>query len=160
MISLLAFILFGLAHARDNFTRTDHTVRCNNLKVGETFKHDGKLFTKVNKTMLFDYLFYNKYTALETSCTSGLDDISGLFALDPNFNQDISKWDTSNVKNMKGMFTDSKMFNQDISKWNTSSVVDMSLMFFNAVVSLFLNASLQWFQLFPLCIFFRVRNNE
>ena len=42
-----------------------------------------------------------------------------------SFNQDISKWDTSNVTNMSFMFEDAKSFNQPIGKWNVSKVTKM-----------------------------------
>jgi len=38
------------------------------------------------------------------------------------FNQDISKWNTSNVTNMAGMFKDNKAFNQNLGSWDLSSV--------------------------------------
>ncbi len=51
-----------------------------------------------------------------------------------NFNQDISKWDTSKVTDMTTMFERAEKFNQDISKWDTSSVTNMLGMFANAKV--------------------------
>ena len=38
------------------------------------------------------------------------------------FNQDITKWDTSNLTHMNYMFHDAKAFNQDIGKWDTSKL--------------------------------------
>lgn len=49
-----------------------------------------------------------------------------------NFNQDISKWNTSNVIYMQHMFVDCQKFNQNITIWNTSKVIDMSYMFYGA----------------------------
>jgi hypothetical protein len=72
------------------------------------------------------------------------------------FNQDISKWDTSNVKDMSNMFTQNRVFNQDINTsvqtrkdangndekyiaWDTKNVTTMAQMFmytnFNGEVS-------------------------
>ena len=48
------------------------------------------------------------------------------------FNQDISKWDTSNITRMSLMFKHAGAFNQDTSKWNTSKVRDAWLMFWGA----------------------------
>lgn len=50
----------------------------------------------------------------------------------PNFNGDISGWDTKNVTHMGGMFYQAASFNGDISGWDTSSVTDMSSMFQSA----------------------------
>ena len=46
-----------------------------------------------------------------------------------NFNDDISKWNTSQVTNMTGMFSKAYSFNQPIATWNTSQVTDMFGMF-------------------------------
>ncbi|PPE04416.1 hypothetical protein EELLY_v1c00910 [Entomoplasma ellychniae] len=75
-----------------------------------------------------------KYTAWDTSKVT---DMSYMLATISNselmsFNQDISKWNTSNVTNMKAMLQGASSFNQDISKWDTSKVTDMSYMFCNA----------------------------
>ena len=41
-----------------------------------------------------------------------------------NFNQDISKWDTSKVTNMYRMFYRAENFNQIIGDWDTSKVTN------------------------------------
>ena len=51
--------------------------------------------------------------------------MSGLFAEDTHFNEDISLWDTSSVKCIRDVFLNAEAFNQDISGWNTSRVVYM-----------------------------------
>ena len=63
----------------------------------------------------------------------------------PNFNSNISNWDTSNVTNMSFMFQNATLFNNgnitrtrsmlraiSIQNWDTSNVTDMSFMFQNA----------------------------
>ena len=55
--------------------------------------------------------------------------MSDLFEDREDFNEDISRWDTSIVTNMSGMFRNAYNFNQDIGRWNTSAVTDMSEMF-------------------------------
>ena len=39
------------------------------------------------------------------------------FVASPNFNQDISTWNTQNIKNMDRMFWQAPEFNQDLSGW-------------------------------------------
>ena len=46
-----------------------------------------------------------------------------------SFNDDISRWDTSNVTTMCNMFWDAHAFNADLSRWNTSNVTTMYGMF-------------------------------
>lgn len=62
---------------------------------------------------------------------SNVKDMARLFNYIPEFNGDISKWNTSNVDNMFAMFEDSK-FDGDISNWNVSKVWNMAQMFMNA----------------------------
>ena len=47
-----------------------------------------------------------------------------------SFNDDISRWDTSNVTSMRSMFRAAHSFNGDLSRWDTSLVTSMSYMFF------------------------------
>jgi surface protein len=65
--------------------------------------------------------------------TSGMTDMSWLFAYQPEFNQDISGWDMSNVTDMSAMFFQASSFNQPIGNWDTSNVTDMSYMFFGII---------------------------
>ncbi|WP_342261463.1 BspA family leucine-rich repeat surface protein [Spiroplasma endosymbiont of Notiophilus biguttatus] len=53
---------------------------------------------------------------------SEIKDVTGMFSLSSNFNQDISNWDVSNVINMNYMFLFTSSFNQDISIWDVSNV--------------------------------------
>jgi surface protein len=55
--------------------------------------------------------------------------MSYLFSLQIHFNDDISRWNTSNVKSMHCMFIGCSKFNQDLSKWDVSQVIDMENMF-------------------------------
>ncbi|WP_434338394.1 BspA family leucine-rich repeat surface protein [Mycoplasma capricolum] len=61
--------------------------------------------------------------------TKNVKNMSTMFAKNPVFNQDISKWDVSNVTNMKQMFLEAKSFNQDLDNWDVSKVEDMWHMF-------------------------------
>ena len=70
---------------------------------------------------------------------SQVNSLSNTFIDSPNFNTNISNWDTSNVTTMLNCFGINTVlgipgkFNQDISKWNTSKVITMSSMFFNQI---------------------------
>ena len=80
-----------------------------------------------------------KYGKIEDWNTSEVTDMSCLFkgfnfdnceyTVMRNFNEDITKWDTSKVTNMKHMFDDAYKFNQPIGEWDTSKVTNMSNMF-------------------------------
>ena len=65
---------------------------------------------------------------------SNVTDMSSLFGLCTNFNQDISSWDTSQVREMVNMFLQASSFNQDISAWNTDNVTQIIAMFSGATV--------------------------
>ena len=72
-----------------------------------------------------------KYGKMEDWNTTNVTDMSNLFHKYDyyDFNEDISKWDTSSVTTMEYMFKNCKYFNQDISGWNVSKVIDMESMF-------------------------------
>ena len=89
-------------------------------------------YTKVNQTDLEGLITEEQFAAFETSCTSGVTDMSELFWDSKSFNQDIGFWDTSSDKFMSSMFANDTAFNQDIGYWNTSTVTDMSCMFYGA----------------------------
>ena len=54
------------------------------------------------------------------------------FAHAGEFNKPLDKWNTMNVKSMAGMFCGAKNFNQCIENWNVSNVSDMHIMFKDA----------------------------
>ena len=49
-------------------------------------------------------------------------DLNFMFRNDEEFNQNISKWNTSNIKSFTCMFYNCKSFYQDLSKWNLSNL--------------------------------------
>ncbi|MBN1649248.1 MAG: BspA family leucine-rich repeat surface protein [Spirochaetales bacterium] len=64
--------------------------------------------------------------------TSGITDMSYLFAGRTTFNQDIGDWDVSSVTDMSYMFNEAAAFNQDIGSWNVGNVSNMCNMFCGA----------------------------
>ena len=65
--------------------------------------------------------------------TSGVTDMSRMFAGTNAFNSPIGKWDVSSVTNMQAMFYESG-FNKPLKEWNVENVTDMSSMFEGAQV--------------------------
>jgi len=118
----------GWDDPRFSFAGNGVTVLCPTAPVGTTGKFvesDGteRVFTKRDRAGVIA----NRAAAAAT-CTSGITNMSSLFANQSTFNEDISSWDTSNVTNMNEMFR-SSAFDQDIGVWDTSSVTDMGRMF-------------------------------
>ena len=60
---------------------------------------------------------------------SNVTNMTQMFNVSDNFNQDLSNWDVSNVTDMSSMFKYALSFNQDISYWDVSSVTNMLSMF-------------------------------
>jgi len=63
---------------------------------------------------------------------SSLENMVGMFAASPDFNQDISKWDVSNVFNFQYTFARATSFNQNLSGWNMSKAKYVRDMFAGA----------------------------
>jgi len=98
------------------------TVKCENAAVGDSGIVNGINYTKRTKLQI-------NTTNANTTCTSGITDMSSMFDHASSFNQDISSWDTSSVTDMSWMFNHASNFNQDISSWDTSSVIIMGYLF-------------------------------
>ena len=101
------------------------TVVCDEALVGELGVVDGQIYTKRSAENITP-------DNAASTCTSGVTNMTGLFAKQSAFNGDISHWDTSSVTTMMGMFQEALAFNQDISHWETRQVVDMNFMFYKA----------------------------
>ena len=97
---------------------------------GDTGVLYGYTYTIVDDNSLA-YAIYQGYP-LNNLVTSLITDMSGVFATNSTFNQDISSWDVSNVTDMSGVFATNSTFNQDISSWDVSNVTDMSGLFYES----------------------------
>ena len=64
--------------------------------------------------------------------TSNVTNMAAMFDFARAFNMPIGGWDVSNVVTMKRMFAFSGNFDQDLSQWDVSKVMDMSYMFYAA----------------------------
>jgi surface protein len=101
------------------------TVFCPGARNLDTGQLNGVTYTKRTKAQITT-------ANAETSCTSGITDLSSKFVDATQFNEDISSWDVSSVTNMNNMFSGASVFDQDIGAWDVSAVTDMNSMFFNA----------------------------
>ncbi len=61
--------------------------------------------------------------------TSNVTDMTGMFGLARNFNQNIGNWDVSKVTEMGGMFMYAMKFNQNLENWKLNSNVNLENMF-------------------------------
>jgi surface protein len=106
------------------FYRNDNSITCMcpNAAIGDTGDVNGITYTRRE---------LDDITALNaaTTCTTGITDMTGLFADEASFNGDISSWDTSSVTDMGNMFASASSFNQDIGNWDVSKVTNMTRMF-------------------------------
>lgn len=101
------------------------TVRCNDANMRSYGIVQGKEYTKRSKSMITP-------GNAESTCTSDITDMEGLFQGEVSFNGDIGSWDTSRVDNMVDMFVGAQSFNEDLSHWDTRQVILMVGMFQNA----------------------------
>ncbi|MDZ7716355.1 MAG: BspA family leucine-rich repeat surface protein [Balneolaceae bacterium] len=98
------------------------TITCDDASVGDTGTINSTTYTKRTAAQITP-------ANAETTCTSGITDMSTLFDGASSFNGDISHWDVSAVTNMGFMFRDASSFNVDLSSWDVSNVTFMAAMF-------------------------------
>ncbi|WP_340105627.1 BspA family leucine-rich repeat surface protein [Rhodohalobacter sp. 8-1] len=102
------------------------TIICDAAAVGESGTVNSVTYTKRTKEQVTT-------SNAATTCTSGITDMSSLFELEFDFNEDISSWDVSDVTDMSLMFAgdaeNMTSFNQDIGNWDVSKVTNMNRMF-------------------------------
>jgi surface protein len=120
---LLTTLIFGALKAQDFYLNENGvTIHCESASIGESQDILGITYTKRSKGQITT-------ENSSTTCTSGIENMDGLFENDTSFNEDISHWDVSNVKSMNGMFFGAESFNQNINYWDVSNVEGMNHMF-------------------------------
>jgi surface protein len=85
-----------------------------------------------SSTTNLSFMFYktpNFNSDISSWDTSNITDMNFMFGFASSFNGDIARWDTSSVTNMGGLFYFAESFNNDISQWNTSAVTRMHSLF-------------------------------
>ena len=124
-----------------------YTVGCYGTEIGLIFELNDVSYLVVDETILREKVANGD--DLTRLCTSNVTNMNSLFVNNISFNQDISKWDTSNVTDTSYMFgaeanqedydsfedylvamsRNGSSFNQDISKWDVRNVISMKDMF-------------------------------
>ncbi|TQE98751.1 MAG: BspA family leucine-rich repeat surface protein [Spiribacter salinus] len=99
------------------------TILCPDADVGNSGEVNGTVYTKRDRSGL-DSLVEEGADDMQfaTTCTSDIEDMSGLFESAESVNPDVSTWDVSSVTDMGGMFFGAISFDQDIGAWDVSSV--------------------------------------
>ena len=137
MIKAFAFFSFILLYIPTNaqdFTLNQNgvTVECGPAAVGDIGTINGITYTKRDQDGISLLVEAEDWPALETTCTSGISNMSSMFQDAASFNGNISSWDVSSVTTTNKMFNGATTFNGDLSAWNVSSVTQMNGMFFKA----------------------------
>ena len=132
MITLFSFTI-GLSFAQTDpmFTLHDNgrTIVCDDALNGDVGVVNNIEYTKRSREQLQALIRQKDVEALTHSCTSGVSDMSALFAGQVNVNPDISTWDTSDVQSMESMFQGASDFNVDLRYWSTNRVRQFDYMF-------------------------------
>ncbi len=67
-----------------------------------------------------------RYGPIDQWDVSKVTEMSYLFSLQTDFNDNIESWNVANVINMSGMFQGCNQFNQPLHRWQVNQVRDMS----------------------------------
>ena len=95
-----------------------------------TFKNNTELKSIVWSSNNIRDECLNKYGHISYWECFKITDMSRLFYLkQEQFNEDLSRWNTSNVITMEAMFYFAKSFNRPIRNWDTSNVTNMCYIF-------------------------------
>lgn len=110
------------------------TVRCPDVAPGATGLVDEVMYTRRDRAALLTLSLAS--LDWETTCTSGVTDMSYLFAVAgpgvSSFNAEIEHWDVSAVVSMEALFEGATGFDGSLRHWNVASVQNMDAMFFDA----------------------------
>lgn len=108
------------------------TVRCPSAAVGESGEVDGVTYVKRDRAGLDALVDAEDTAGLETACTTGVTDLSALFAQATWFDGDVGHWDTGDVTTLQSTFFNANAFAGDLGAWDTGRVTDMSYAFRSA----------------------------
>lgn len=105
-----------------------------------TFNNNDELKYAINLWINSNNVAFCEYGHIGNWNTSEINDMSGLFRNNIDFNEDISRWDVGKVINFRNMFENASSFNQNISIWNvgeninndTNSIIYLGNMFYGA----------------------------
>uniref|UniRef100_A0A6C0ISV3 BspA family leucine-rich repeat surface protein n=1 Tax=viral metagenome TaxID=1070528 RepID=A0A6C0ISV3_9ZZZZ len=115
---------FGISFNNHATFYNDNTVNLTMLNTNKCpFSRTGYQFSTLNDITILPA--FNPYFLPDTS-------LLACFYYCPNFNSDISAWNTKNVTIMDYMFSNATTFNQPIGNWDTKNVTSMQFIFENA----------------------------
>ncbi len=146
-VNVLLYITFCkyTSYYTPDYYPGDFGLSFNNLALITWYNSNTTNLTLISSSLCPFSTAGNQFTVLSGSVYTGLTNLTILssfvpyfrpntslencFRACPNFNSNISGWDTTNVINMAGMFRQTDSFNQPLNTWNVSNVTNMADMF-------------------------------